>query len=64
MSSAEAKIFKSKAIIMDLFSVGIAAIGINHAVNGWRTVKRLRQKETMAEAIFQRKRKEKERIRA
>ncbi|MCJ1242977.1 hypothetical protein MMC30_000173 [Trapelia coarctata] len=62
MCAAEAKSFKNKAIMLDIFSVGVAAIGINSAANVWKRLERLRQKDKKAEAKFQENVKEKKSI--
>lgn len=50
--------------MLDAISLGVAVIGINNTVNGWKMLERLRQEEITAEATFQRRRKEKKSIRA
>lgn len=43
--AAEAKSFKNKTIMLDVLSVGVAAIGIKNAANGWKKLERVRQED-------------------
>ena len=45
MCEAEAKRKRNKAVAMDLFTVGVGAICVNNAVNGWKKTKALRAEE-------------------
>ena len=53
MCAAETKNMRNKAIMLDLFNVGVAAIGINSAINGWKTLERLRHEDKKASVKFQ-----------
>ena len=52
MCSSEAKRMRNKAIMMDLFSVGVAAIGVNNAVNGWKKMGAVREENQQAQIRF------------
>lgn len=39
MSEAQAKTLENQAAVMDLISVGVAAVGVHNAVRGWRKVR-------------------------
>ena len=56
MCSAEAKRMRNKAIMMDLFSVGVAAIGVNNAVNGWKKMGAVREENQQAQIRFHERR--------
>ena len=45
MCESEAKRKRNKALAMDLFSVGVGAICVNNAVNGWKKTKAMRAEE-------------------
>ena len=45
MCESEAKSKRNKALAMDLFSVGVGAICVNNAVNGWKKTKVMRAEE-------------------
>ena len=64
MRAAEIKNFRNQAIMLDLFSVGVAAIGVNNAVNGWKRWERLKQEEKKAKKRFQENSEGKKSIRA
>jgi len=47
---------KNKAVLMDLLSVGVAAVCVNNAVNGWKAMERQRvEKGKHAERVERRK---------
>lgn len=45
MSESEARSARKKSVAMDLFSVGVGAICVNNAVNGWKKSKSLKAEE-------------------
>lgn len=45
MCGSEAKSKRNKALAMDLFSVGVGAICVNNAVNGWKKTKTMKAEE-------------------
>ena len=48
MCNSELKRQKTNAIMLDLFSVGVAAIGVNNAVNGWKNMENQRREHHKA----------------
>ena len=48
MCTSELKRQKTNAIMLDLFSVGVAAIGVNNAVNGWKSMENQRREHHKA----------------
>ena len=43
MCTSEMKRLKNKALMMDLFTVGVAAVGINNARMGWKRVEAIKK---------------------
>ena len=43
MCSSEVKRLKSKAFLMDAFTVGVVAVGLNNARMGWKRVEAIKQ---------------------
>lgn len=43
MCMSEVKRLKSKALLMDLFTVGVVAVGINNARMGWKRVEAIKK---------------------
>jgi hypothetical protein len=39
MTEPEARTLENQAAVMDLISVGVAAVGVHNAVGGWRKVR-------------------------
>ena len=48
MCKAEARHARNKALALDVAAVGIAAIGVNNAVNGWKKTNALRREDAQA----------------
>lgn len=43
MCMSEVKRLKNKALLMDLFTVGVVAVGINNARMGWKRVEAIKK---------------------
>lgn len=56
MHPAEAMLAKNKALVLDLLGVGVAAIGVNNAVNGWKKLQDEKQAREEAHREFDRRR--------
>ena len=48
MCKAEARHARNKALALDVAAVGVAAIGVNNAVNGWKKTNSLRREDAAA----------------
>ena len=55
MCEHELKSRKNKSVALDVFSVGVAAIGVNNAVNGWKKLESLRQEDKAARERMERR---------
>ena len=56
MCRAEARHARNKALALDLAAVGIAAIGVNNAVNGWKKTNALRREDAQARELWAQRR--------